>query len=427
MSGAMSFDQAPPIAVPLRFFLSAPLFGCLAGLLVGLLAEQVLASRWAGSTLAATHLLTLGFMLQAMCGALMQVMPVAVGANLWQPRRVALVTHLGLSIGTVLLAAGFLFQSPAWFRGAIPVLALALGCFVAAVTVALVRTAVRSPTISMLRLSVVALAVTVGLGISLAAMFGWGVSLPALLLVDLHVSWGLFGWSLLLLAAVAILVVPMFQLTPPYRKTFVRVFPLAMVATLVAWSLAGGLDDGQGVARSATGVLLGLLVAGFAGETLRLQQHRRRRHVDAMFLFWRTGMIALLVAVGLTFVLVAIEDPQRRRQLELAIGLALLPGFFVSVINGMLYKIVPFLVWLHLQQRVRQAPNMNQVIQDGAMRGQLKLHWAALAFLTGGLLYSPLMTVGGLLFAASCAWLELNLLRAVRLYLRVGRAAPSLA
>ena len=44
MSGAMSFEQAPPIAVPLRFFLSAPLFGCLAGLLLGLLAEQVLAS-----------------------------------------------------------------------------------------------------------------------------------------------------------------------------------------------------------------------------------------------------------------------------------------------------------------------------------------------------------------------------------------------
>jgi hypothetical protein len=105
--------------------------------------------------------------------------------------------------------------------------------------------------------------------------------------------------------------------------------------------------------------------------------------------------------------------------------LAVLPGFFVSVINGMLYKIVPFLVWLHLQQKVRQPPNMNQVIADRAMRGQLWLHWGALALLAGGVLFPPLLAAGGLLFAVSCGWLEVNLLRAARLYLRVGRSASA--
>jgi hypothetical protein len=166
-------------------------------------------------------------------------------------------------------------------------------------------------------------------------------------------------------------------------------------------------------------------VAAFAFETLRLQQRRRRRHVDAMFLFWRTGMLALMVAVALAVLLMAVGESQLRGRIELAIGLAILPGFFVSVINGMLYKIVPFLVWLHLQQRVRQPPNMNQVIEDKAMRGQLRLHWAALAFLAVGVLHAPLLAVGGVLFAASCAWLEVNLLRAARLYVRVSRAAAS--
>jgi hypothetical protein len=423
MSGAMSFDQAPPIAVPLRFFLSAPLFGCLAGLLLGLLAEQVLASRWSGSALAVTHLLTLGFMLQAMCGALMQVMPVAVGANLWRPRLVALVTHTGLVVGTLLLVSGFLTESAAWFRWAVPVLALALGSFIAAVAVALLRTAARGPTVNALRFSILALGIASGLGIALASMFGWGVSLPALRLTDLHAVWGLIGWGLLLLVAVAILVVPMFQLTPPYRKAFVRAFPVAVLAGLATWSIASALDEGLGTARLVIGVLLGVLVAGFAVETLRLQQRRRRRHVDAMFLFWRTGMVALVVAVALAFGLMATGDSAYRGHLELAIGLAVLPGCFVSLINGMLYKIVPFLVWLHLQPKVRQPPNMNQIVEDKAMRGQLWLHWAALLALAGGIFYSPLLAGGGLLFAASCAWLELNLLRAARLYVRVSRDA----
>ncbi|MCK7498194.1 MAG: hypothetical protein MZW92_51675 [Comamonadaceae bacterium] len=84
---------------------------------------------------------------------------------------------------------------------------------------------------------------TIGFGASLALMFGWGVTLPALLLTELHAGWGVLGWGLLLLVAVAFLVVPMFQLTPPYRKGFARIFPLVLVGALVTWSIAGAVGD----------------------------------------------------------------------------------------------------------------------------------------------------------------------------------------
>ncbi|MGE5319539.1 MAG: hypothetical protein ACM3KD_05110, partial [Hyphomicrobiaceae bacterium] len=154
-------------------------------------------------------------------------------------------------------------------------------------------------------------------------------------------------------------------------------------------------------------------------------ERRRRRHADATFLFWRTGMLALLAAVTLGFVLVFSHDEGLRGRIELAMGLAMLVGFFVSVINGMFYKIVPFLTWLHLQQRVAFPPNMNQVITERAMRGQLWLHWAALGALAAGLVFAPMLIVGGLLFAASCAWLELNLTGAARLYRRMSRGVAS--
>ena len=37
MKALLSFDKAPPFAAPLRFFLTAPLFGVLAGVLLSLL------------------------------------------------------------------------------------------------------------------------------------------------------------------------------------------------------------------------------------------------------------------------------------------------------------------------------------------------------------------------------------------------------
>ena len=81
MQALLSFEQAPPLNAPLRFFLTAPLFGVIAGLLLLLEGEGVLLSRWSPSALALTHLLTLGFMLQIMIGALIQVLPVVSGEN----------------------------------------------------------------------------------------------------------------------------------------------------------------------------------------------------------------------------------------------------------------------------------------------------------------------------------------------------------
>ncbi|MCZ7654672.1 MAG: hypothetical protein M5R42_10950 [Rhodocyclaceae bacterium] len=102
MQPGLSFEQAPPISVPFRFFLTAPLFGMAAGLLLLWQGPQAFVSRWTPVALALTHLLAVGFMLQAMCGALLQMLPVAAGANIWQPRRVTHLTHAGLTIGTLL-------------------------------------------------------------------------------------------------------------------------------------------------------------------------------------------------------------------------------------------------------------------------------------------------------------------------------------
>src|SRR5574340_1841803 len=96
MAASLSFDQAPPVSGPARFFLTAPLFGIAAGFLLALNDGGLFDSRWQPAALALTHLMTLGFMLLTLCGALLQILPVASGANVWRPRVVAWIVHVGL-------------------------------------------------------------------------------------------------------------------------------------------------------------------------------------------------------------------------------------------------------------------------------------------------------------------------------------------
>lgn len=419
MHPELSFDQAPPIDVPFRFFLTAPLFGMAAGLLLLILGEDMLASRWTPAALAGTHLLVAGFMLQAMCGALMQFVPVAAGGNIWHPRWVAAWVHPLLTIAVLLLVSAFLSQRPALFMAAAHSFVLALGVFAFAVGWALWRTPARGPTIVALRFALVGLLATLLLGALLATGLATSADWPLLSLTDVHAAWGLGGWALILLAGVSYFVVPMFQLTPGYPAWLARGLPWLMVVVLLLWTTQFR-DTTHGGSQWI--FLGGLAVASlFALTTLRLQQRRRRKVSDVTLLFFRTAMLALLGVFLSALVFAALPELRFDPRAAIWLGMLAIVGGFVTAINGMLYKIVPFLNWLHLQSLCGlQAvpPTMHQMISATAMRGQLRLHWAALALLLAAVWLPGLARAGGLLFALSCAWLGWNLLGAVRVYLR---------
>ncbi|MCL2635494.1 MAG: hypothetical protein FWD50_02540, partial [Betaproteobacteria bacterium] len=242
MQPAISLDNAPPLAAPLRFFLTAPLFLVLAGLLLLIAGPEIFASRWMPATLALVHLITIGFMLQVMIGALIQVLPVVAGADLRRPLPLARNVHAALTVGTLLLAAGFLAASPALLRVAAVLLALGVGGFLLAAVPAVFAQASTSPTIRGLKLSLLGLSGVAALGVTLALGLAHGWSLPYPELTDLHAGWGLAAWAGVLLAAMAYVVVPMFQLTPGYPARPSWWFPPLLFVLTLLWSLGVALD-----------------------------------------------------------------------------------------------------------------------------------------------------------------------------------------
>ena len=422
MQPGLSFEQAPPISVPFRFFLTAPLFGMAAGLLLLWQGPAALASRWTGVALALTHLIAVGFMLQAMCGALLQMLPVAAGANIWQPQRVTHLTHAGLTVGTLLLLAGFLSEQALFFRIAVPFMTVSLGAFAVIVLFGLFRTPAKGPTIVALRIAVFGLIVTLSLGATLATSFGWQLALPLTEITHVHAAWGLGGWSLLLVAGVGYLVVPMFQLTPPYPGWFARSFSVTLFFLLAAWSITWLPLQRPDALQAALACAAALLAVAFAIVTLRLQGQRRRKVAEPTLLFWRLAMVCLiLAAAGVALQQLKPGEGEDYAGTPFLLGVLLLVGVFMPVISGMLYKIMPFLNWLHLQKIGKPGlvvPNMRQMIPEPRMMMQLKLHLAALALLLGAVPLPWLVYPGGLALIASCAWLEWNVVEAARNYAR---------
>ncbi len=423
----LSFEQAPAFGLPLRFFLTAPSFLLLAALAAIPTADAWTASRWSPAALALTHLLTLGFLGQAMLGAMLQMLPVVIGSPVPRPRLTAVLGHIGLATGTLLLAAGLGWSHTTLLRTAMLCLAVGWLPFLAATAVSLARARTASTaTLHPMRQAWFALLVTLALGFGLGGtLAGLWPAGPLQALTGLHAAWGLLGWVLMLVMGVAYQVVPMLQLTPVYP---------APAVTWLTWTLLGGLgvlSFSTLTAKPDTGLMQAVVwlpvmaaLAVFAGVTLWLQHRRRRKLADATLDFWRLAMLCLLTLTALP-ALAAVLPPVTRAPLETSAGLLFLLGFAVSVVNGMLYKIVPFLAWFHLQTqtgaKAGSIPNMKQFMPDSLARRHLWLHTVAVLLLLPAPWLPPDYAVAGLLpLAASAILLWLNLFGCMRLFRRHG-------
>ncbi len=386
----LSLDQSPPFSAPSRFFLSAPLWGVFALACVFLQGGEVIASRWYPAMLAATHALAIGLVLQVMLGALIQVLPVLAGAHIPKVMFVASSVHIGINVGAALLCTGFLEMSPQVILLGAVFLAFALCVFLLATGVALYPLPFTSPVIWGLKLVWLGLFLTVGLGgVLVLGLNGWLVfDLRAL--VDWHAAWGLGGAVGLLIFVMATVVVPMFQLTPAYRVKFVYLF---MSGLWFALWLFGGQFWYPNIVLIAKTLLYGLAIV-FAVYTLWLQKKRRRASVDITVRLWQQGLVLLICWGG-----GGLSQAWRfwgesdLVYFDYLWGFIAFVGVILPLIVGMLYKVLPFLTWLHLQNKAQalndfsalgKIPNMNHYLSKKLAHYQAWSHWV---FVVSGCIY----------------------------------------
>jgi hypothetical protein len=223
----------------------------------------------------------------------------------------------------------------------------------------------------------------------------------------------------------------MFQLTPGYPARPSWWFPRLMLGLMLAWALAVQLD--AAVAIRLIQAAVALLGAAFLVLTLRLQMQRRRARADATYRYWQLGLAGAIFALAMLLTAAVWPPLADLDGWSTFAGVLLLVGGFMSFIVGMLYKIVPFLAWLHLQNQAepgKPAPNMNKLLPEAAMQRQMRAHAVALAMLLAAAIRPDwLARPAGAALALASGWLFYNLLGAAlryRLHLQNDdRAAPS--
>lgn len=380
MYKGLSFEQAPPLAVPFSFYTVASIMGAASGIVVAFLPE--LGDPWQPLMFVIAHLFLLGFVGFVMIGSLFQMLPVLAGTPVARAGFHAAVLLALLSLGLISFVAGFWDWNWGGWRGLVIVLVAALIYFLFLLFGSLRKVKSDTPSIVGMKLAGASLFCVVGLGVIFLLAYS-GLPLVELLrpyLTDTHVSWGVAGWIGFLIQGVFYQVIPMFFVTPPFSKRLIRVLMGVLFAALVGKSLL---------------VLAGLLIPGLlllvdlamyislffgAAYSLWLSLQRKRKVRDYSLWLIRFGLASVIITIPL---LVAPWTPVIN---VFAFQVSILFGV-TSIVLGMLFKIVPFLVWFHLQAQSMAAlvsgrtvviPTMKEIVPDEWIQVQIGLHFAVL-------------------------------------------------
>jgi hypothetical protein len=419
----LSLETIPPIHIPFRFFNTAPWMGVLAALVLLLGAGRAFSSQWSPELLAVTHLLTLGFMAMVMLGAMFQLVPVISGRMIPGGAIVATGVHLLLSIGVLLLVAGFYWQAYWLFAWALPVLLAAFAIFLLALGSLLLRHIGGGDAIYSIRFAALSLLITIVLGALRSANYA-GLLQPLALanIANIHLAWGLAGWVLLLVMGASYQVIPMFHVTPSYPTALARALPAVVFLSLAVLTVVHNT-----VVQALAVLALCAVAIVYATYTIGLLNQRKRRIPDITARFWRLSLTCLIVSAlllaGLYFFGQLLLSDYLQQRAPVIIGILMIYGFAGSVIMGMLQKIVPFLAYLHLQRRciasfelLKTLPHMGEIIPESRSRWQFRLHLSALLLLLAVALTGIFTGLAALLLAADFAWLGITLASATRLY-----------
>ncbi|MCW5657179.1 MAG: hypothetical protein KIT60_05715 [Burkholderiaceae bacterium] len=366
-----------PLSVPMRFFGAAVAFHVLAWIALAFGAPHV--PRYAGGIgwpLAALHALTLGVFVMAAIGASLQLMPVATRQALVSRRAVSALWWL-YTPGVAALVVAIGMQRPLWMAGAAVPVAAALILYMAllARNLAGARGMAGVRTMGWLALAALALALLSALGM-VATWAGWGAwPRPGLLM--LHITMAVFGFMGLLALGLSNVLVPMFALAPvPQERTQAAIAALCALALALTVPVALQSWPPQALAWAIASAAAA--TAWHVASMHCVLRQGLRRELGGSFRLVRLAWTML----GVTWALAAwwAFDPARDGLATALIASALL-GWLASFLFGILQRIVPFLVAMHLGGTVRRAPTPSSLTDERALSWHRRVHGAALGLL----------------------------------------------
>lgn len=390
-------------------------------------------AKWGGffagiHQLAWMHMAVLGWINLTIFAVLFQFVPVVLNVKLASEKLAwsQLVFYLPGAIGMIVCFWSGRLDWPLHTFATI----LWIGCmlFIWNLLLTYRRVTVWTWTARYLYAAVLYLLATILLGLFLSIHVAYPlVATPHPVFLKVHALVGFGGWILCVVIGVALKLLPMFLLSHGFSLRPAAYGFWMIHAGLIVSGVATGFRLPVPLVRLGALVLLGgigacllqVVLVYRARNRVRATAARRRevRKLEFPLVFgaWAFGNLAVAVGLGIGVTVFGERlDPIWMNRLVLAYGVTFVLGFPGLLIQAFLYKIIPFLVWLHKFRNVAgrvRVPNIRQLTPATSGIGQLALYsmgavCAVIASVSG---HSSLAGIASAAMAASSLWLVVNL------------------
>jgi len=336
--------------IPLRFFGVAAIAHVLAwGALAGVAPATPGFAGGIGPEIAAVHVLTIGVLVPTAMGASLQMLPVALSCPA-PPEAACEVVFWSFVAGAVLLIAGFAATVSTLIVSGAVLAAIGIGVYAVLIGRTLAGHRGQRLVALHVRAAIVSLAIAALLAVVLALDIDRGF-LPVHDRVALaHALLAGYGFMGLLALGFSHILIPMFAIAQA---------PQGRTSEIALWSVAAALAAGVlGVLFESMPLVAAALVLGVAGAGLHVRhmatvlRGRMRKRLGPEFLLigasWVLLVASLLAAAAVAFGAAPDTGPA-------LFGFVLLFGWLLTLLVGVLQRILPFLASMHTA-RSGQAP-----------------------------------------------------------------------
>ena len=416
MYQGLSTDQAPPISVPFRFFLTAPVFGILIAIIFFIYPQEAIFDRYSPIAVGVVHLFTLGILTMIIFGALQQMLPVLAGAVIKKANFFANVVHINLTFGTLALSSGFIFSSKIFMMVGSIMLSLSFGLFLIVIMKLLFKVKYITSTVNAMKIFSIAGIITVLLGMHLVGShISEDISSIHYDIVNIHIAFGIFGFAFVLVMGIAFQVIPMFYVAKDFPKNIQNKFSRVVFGMIIVFALFTIFKLDTKLILD----ILSILAIIFSLYGINSLNNRRRPVFDVTLWYWKLSLASLMVGMFLF-----IFEMQTS-----TIAIIIAFGFLYSLLQGMIYKIIPFLAWFHLSSNgYFDIPTLRGFIKEFDIKIQFYLYCASIFFMILATIFNQIfLYIAGGLFIVSNILFIVNMIVAINSYRKIAKTDPMAA
>ncbi|MDE3235226.1 MAG: cytochrome c oxidase subunit I [Bacteroidota bacterium] len=306
--------------------------------------------------LAITHMMALGWGTMVILGASHQLVPVLIEGKLYSIT-LAYLSFVFAAAGIPLLVYGFYVFDMGWPAqlGGLTIL-ISILLFVINVGVSVTESKVHNVHAFFVFTAALWLLITVIIGVLLVFNFTHSfLSKNSTEYLPLHAHLGIAGWFLLLVIGVGSRLIPMFLISKySNEKLLWIIYCLINAALLTFIGLFLYWPHTAFLFIPVLAILLALFL--FAYYCYRSFKERIRKQVDAPMKTSLLSVVMMIVPFLLLFIIVAwLMLDTLNIHVVIAYGFVIFFGWLTSIILGMTFKTLPFIVWNKIYRHISGA------------------------------------------------------------------------